>query len=177
MRIWSAGCATGEEPLTVGMALAEAGWFESAPIEIHASDASFVAIEKARRGIYSEDRTRYLPPELRSKYFTLEPAGWQIRAELHKRIQWSVVNLMAEGEVGELAASHIILCHNVFIYFSVKAIRQTLSLFAKRITARGHLISDEGDFFTELVSDTGLFEQHKFAGASLRMKRSNVQSV
>ena len=47
LRIWSAACATGEEPLTIAMALNEAGWFERAPIEIFASDASSKAIERA----------------------------------------------------------------------------------------------------------------------------------
>lgn len=174
LRIWSAGCATGEEPLTIAMTLAEAGWFDRAPIEIHASDASFVAIERARRGIYTETRTRHLLPELRLKYFTLEQEGWQVAAELHNRIQWSVANLMDESEVAELAASDIIFCRNVFIYFSEEKIRQTIHLFAKRMPDRGYLFTDEGDFFTALVSDSGLFELQKINGRSLWMKRSSI---
>ena len=54
LRIWSAACATGEEPLTIAIALNEAGWFERAPIEILASDASTKAIERAVRGVYKE---------------------------------------------------------------------------------------------------------------------------
>ena len=50
IRIWSAPCATGEEPLTIAMVLEEAGWFDRAPIEIHASDGSPAAIAKARAG-------------------------------------------------------------------------------------------------------------------------------
>src|SRR6185436_12723618 len=52
LRIWSAACATGEEPLSIAMALNEKGWLERAPIEIYASDASTNAIEKAKRGVY-----------------------------------------------------------------------------------------------------------------------------
>src|ERR1043165_6878118 len=52
LRIWSAACATGEEPFTIAMALQEAGWFERAPIEIVASDASMAALEKARPGFF-----------------------------------------------------------------------------------------------------------------------------
>jgi chemotaxis methyl-accepting protein methylase len=51
------------------MALSEAGWFDRAPIEIHSSDANSVAIERARRGVHSENRIRDLSPELRPKYF------------------------------------------------------------------------------------------------------------
>src|SRR6185369_4765822 len=93
LRIWSAGCATGEEPLTIAMALSEAGWFDRIQIEIYGSDASFVAIEKAQRGVYSEGRMGGVSPESRSKYFIPVNEGWQVKPELHKRIQWSVTNL------------------------------------------------------------------------------------
>src|SRR4051812_26084108 len=60
LKIRSAACATGEEPLTIAMALEEAGWFDRATIEIYASDASTSAIEKARRGVYRERSFRNL---------------------------------------------------------------------------------------------------------------------
>src|SRR5688572_237466 len=69
LRIWSAACATGEEPYTIAIALAEAGWSDR-PIEILASDASEAALEKARAGFYRERSFRALPPGLREKYFT-----------------------------------------------------------------------------------------------------------
>ena len=62
-------CATGEEPLTIAMALNEAGWFDRTRITIHASDASSAAIAKARIGRYRERSFRSLPPALREKYF------------------------------------------------------------------------------------------------------------
>jgi chemotaxis protein methyltransferase CheR len=72
LRIWSAACATGEEPLTIAMALNEKGWLRRAPIERLASDASPSAIGKARRGLYGERSFRNLAPELRAKYFARE---------------------------------------------------------------------------------------------------------
>ncbi|HEX8291009.1 MAG TPA: CheR family methyltransferase, partial [Pyrinomonadaceae bacterium] len=111
-KIWSAACATGEEPLTIAMALEEGGWFERAAIEIHASDASTSAVEKARRGIYRERSFRNLSPELRAKYFTQEGATktWRVDARLHAAINWGVVNLMDEAEVAPRAASNVIFC-------------------------------------------------------------------
>src|SRR5262245_53166925 len=61
LRIWSAACATGEEPLTIAMALNEAGWFERASIEIVATDASSKAIDRAEKGVYRERSFRNLP--------------------------------------------------------------------------------------------------------------------
>ena len=170
LKIWSAGCATGEEPLTIAMALSEAGWFDRIEIEIYGSDANFVAIEKAQRGVYSESRIIYLSPELRFKYFIPVNKGWRVKPELHKRIRWSVTNLINESEIAEFATSHIIFCRNVFIYFSESAIDQTLRLFGKHMPWRGYLLTDEGDYFTSLMSQVSIFERQKISGASIWMK-------
>jgi chemotaxis protein methyltransferase CheR len=67
VRIWSVPCATGEEPLTIAMALNEAGWFDRAAIEIYASDGSPVAVAKARAGRYPDAIDAGAPPSLREK--------------------------------------------------------------------------------------------------------------
>jgi len=69
LRIWSAACATGEEPLSIAMALNEKGWFYRAPIEIYASDVSPKSLNKAKLGVYSERSFRNLPVFLQEKYF------------------------------------------------------------------------------------------------------------
>ena len=170
LRIWSAGCATGEEPLMIAMALSEAGWLDRIEVEIYGSDASFVAIEKAQRGVYGEIRMRYLSPELRLKYFFPLDEGWQVKPELHKRIRWSVSNLIIESEIDEFATSDIIFCRNVFIYFSESAICQTLRLFGKQMPFGGYLLTDEGDYFTSLMSNVSIFKRQKISGASIWMK-------
>jgi chemotaxis protein methyltransferase CheR len=86
-RVWSAACATGEEPYTIAMAVAEAGLTEQA-IEIVGSDASPAALEKAQRGIYREKSFRSLPPLLRSKYFEEVPEGWKLRSEIKGRVKF-----------------------------------------------------------------------------------------
>ena len=170
LKIWSAGCATGEEPLMIAMTLSEAGWLDRIEVEIFGSDASFVAIEKARRGIYSESKVWPLAPELKSKYFTSLDEGWQVKPELHERIQWSVTNLIIESEMAELATSHIIFCRKVFIYFSESAIRQTLRLFEKQMPRGGCLLTDEGDYFISLMSQLNIFERQVINGVSIWVK-------
>lgn len=139
LRIWSAACATGEEPLSIAMALNEGGWFDRAHIEIHASDASTAAIERARRGIYRERSFRSLPPNLRQKYFSEEQGGSRVAPGLHARIKWATANLMNEEEVSPLANAPVIFCRNVFIYFSDDTIRKTVRLFADRMPEPGYL--------------------------------------
>lgn len=171
LRIWSAGCSTGEEPLTIAMALTEAGWIDRIHIELYGSDASFIAVEKARLGVYGETRIRDLSPELRLKYFTPVNGGWQVKPEIHKRILWSVTNLMGESEIAELATSDIIFCCNVFIYFSASAITQTLRTFGKQMRGGGYLFTDDGDYFKSLMSRVTDFERQQIDCASIWRKR------
>jgi chemotaxis protein methyltransferase CheR len=171
LRIWRASCAPGEEPISIAMALSEAGWFERASIEINASDASYVAIERAIQGVYGETRIRHLDVHLRDKYFTREALGWRVVPELQKLIEWKVANLMSQNEVADLARSHVIFCRNVFIYFTEHAICKTLRLFARFMPAGAYLFSDSGDYFTSLVSSTDLFEPLSTSGSDIWIRR------
>jgi chemotaxis protein methyltransferase CheR len=171
LRIWSASCSTGEEPLSIAMALKEAGWFQRATIEIHASDASYAAIERAVQGVYSEQRIRHLDVRLRDKYFVREQDGWRVVPELHKMIQWKLANLMIQNEVADLAQSQVIFCRNVFIYFTGHAICKTLRLFARFMPVGAYLFSDGGDFFTRLVSSTNFFQPLSVSRSDVWIRR------
>jgi chemotaxis protein methyltransferase CheR len=153
MRIWCAACATGEEPLTIAMALNEKGWLDRAPIEIYASDASPAAIEKARQGTYRERSFRSLSPTLRAKYFTEEDACWRILPELQSKIEWRIANLVVEKEMASLAHSDVIYCRNVFIYFSEESIRKVVGWFSRRMPTPGYLFVGASESLLRLTTD------------------------
>lgn len=168
LRIWSAACASGEEPLSIAMALNEAGWLERAPIEIYASDASPAAIARARAGVYRDRSFRSLPPELRSRYFTSLPEGGErIAPALHGRIHWQVANLMAEDECRLLATAHVIFCRNVFIYFSEAAIGKVASAFHRSMPSPGYLFLGASE---SLLRVTTGFELQEVDGAFVYVK-------
>jgi chemotaxis protein methyltransferase CheR len=167
LRIWSAACATGEEPLSIAMALNEQGWFERAHIEIYASDASAAAIEKARRGIYRERSFRSLPPTLRDKYFSEDQGGLRVAPSLHARIKWATANLMDEGDVLTYATAPVIFCRNVFIYFSDDTIRKTVRLFADRMPEPGYLFVAAAESLLRL---TTRFQFQEIGGAFVYLK-------
>jgi chemotaxis protein methyltransferase CheR len=140
IRIWSVPCATGEEPLTIAMALNEAGWFDRAPIAIHASDASSSAIEKARAGRYRGRAFRSLPPALREKYFVECDNAWQPIPELRDRVaSWSVVNLASAEDIAPYASSPVIFCRNAFIYFSPASVRAVVNALAEKMPLPSYL--------------------------------------
>jgi chemotaxis protein methyltransferase CheR len=156
-RIWSAACASGEEPYSIVMALLEAGWAEH-PIEIYASDASPSALEKAQAGVYREKAFRQTPPGLREKYFIPTDGGWRISEAIAKRVKFQRANLLATEEFSSLARSNAVFCRNVFIYFSAHAIRQTLAAFASRMPVNSHLFVGAAESLLKLTGDFELRE-------------------
>ena len=169
IRIWSVPCATGEEPLTIAMALSEANWFDRVPIEIHASDGSPVAIEKARSGEYRDRAFRSLPPALREKYFVAAGRGFRPVPELAERIaSWSVVNLMAREEVAPCADAPVIFCRNAFIYFSPQSVRRVVDLFADLMPSPGYLCVGASE---SLLSITDRFRLEDIGRAFIYVKR------
>jgi len=160
-RVWSAACATGEEPYSLAIALVEAG-LGSNPIEIVASDASPNALEKARAAIYREKSFRTLPLALREKYFTPVSGGWKLCSEITNRVEFRRVNLFEFAEIAPLARSHVVFCRNVFIYFSPHAVRQTVAMLALRMPPGGHLFVGAAESLLRMTTD---FELREIAGA------------
>ncbi|MFP5212976.1 MAG: CheR family methyltransferase [Acidobacteriota bacterium] len=168
LRIWSAACASGEEPLTLAMVLEEAGWFDRASIEINGSDVSPAAIETARRGIYRERSFRSLPFHLRRKYFEESDNRWKVLPGLHSRVSWSVANMLSEDEAGQLASSPVIFCRNAFIYFSENSIKKAVCLFYKNMPDPGYLFVGASESLIRVTSD---FELREIGGAFVYLKR------
>ena len=158
LRIWSAACATGEEPLTLAIALNEAGWFERASVEIVASDASSKAIERAKRGLYRERAFRNLPAPLRDRYFEPEGSDWRVRSDIHSRINWGIANLIDENQIAPMAAADFIFCRNVFIYFSESAIGRVVRSFARFVRPPGYLFVGAAESLLRVTTDFTLTE-------------------
>jgi chemotaxis protein methyltransferase CheR len=169
LRIWSAPCATGEEPLTIAMALNEAGWFDRVAIELHASDGSPTAIAKAKSGRYRSRAMRALPAPLVEKYFVATGDTFAPVADLSRRISsWSVVNLMDADDIAPFARSPIVFCRNAFIYFSPRAIKRVVDNLAAAMPVPGYLCVGASE---SLLRITNAFELTEVDGAFLSAKR------
>ena len=158
LRIWSAACATGQEPLTIAIALNEAGWFQKASIEILASDASTNAIERAVEGVYRERSFRNLPAHLRARYFQPDGSLWRVRNDIHSRIKWTVANLVDVDQIAPLATADVIFCRNVFIYFSESAIARVVRSFARLMRSPGYLFVGAAESLLRVSTDFTLSE-------------------
>lgn len=150
LRIWSAACCSGEEPLSIAMALAEAGYGHY-PVEIVASDGSAAMLQRARRAAYSERSFRQLPDAMRERYFRDCGDGtWQPVAALSRNIRWTLANLASAADVAPLATADVIFCRNVFIYFSEDAIRAVVKVFSERMPDSGILFLGASEALTRL---------------------------
>lgn len=159
LRIWSAACCSGEEPLSIAMALSEAGWLGDNRVEIVASDASLAMLDRARRGVYGERAFRQLPADLKRKYFTSDGnGGWRPDRQIAGRIQWRSANLADRAQAAPLATADVIFCRNVFIYFSDTAIRNVVDTFANYMPDDGHLFLGASESLTRLSQSFDLVE-------------------
>jgi chemotaxis protein methyltransferase CheR len=168
LRVWSVPCASGEEPLTLAMMLHACGRLDD--VEISASDASQAALNAAAAGLYRERAFRSLPAQMRDRYFTREGPRWQVDPALRDRISWSRVNLLEASEVARRAAVDVILCRNVFIYFSENAIRRVVETFARALPDPGYLCVGAAESLLRL---TDRFELEQIGDAFVYVKRSS----
>lgn len=169
LRVWSAACATGEEPYTIAMALREAGWADY-PIEIQATDGSEAALARAREGVYRERSFRALPPSLREKYFTVSEKGYRLNDTILSRVRFRWGNLVNPVDIGPFASADVIFCRNVFIYFSPSAISRVLGTFAERMPAEGRLFVGASESLLKLTKD---FDLTEIAGAFVYVRRAS----
>ncbi len=113
IRVWSAGCSTGEEPYTIAMVLKETVP-PSFKVEIVASDISLKCLMTARAGFYDDSKIIGIPEKYLGKYFERKPGGWQAKEELMGMIRFDYNNLSHKSNHSDV---DILFCRNVLIYF------------------------------------------------------------
>jgi chemotaxis protein methyltransferase CheR len=141
VRIWSAGCSSGEEPYSIAMLLQEAGYYSHAVFEIFASDINQAVLAKARRGQYRENAFRATDPAVRDRYFAREGDGsWRISDDIRNRVSFGRLNLYDEARVSLLGHVDVIFCRNVIIYFDEASKRVVVGSFYNRLLDGGYLL-------------------------------------
>jgi chemotaxis protein methyltransferase CheR len=136
LRIWSAGCSTGEEPYSIAITLCESLKFTEAwEIEVLATDISRRALRHAERGVYSKRALQNLAPERTDAHFAAGKHGHQVRPRIRKMISFAQMNLIEPVYVGKLDC---IFCMNVLMYFSEARRRAILQRFYDALEPGGY---------------------------------------
>jgi chemotaxis protein methyltransferase CheR len=139
LRIWSAGCSTGEEPYTLAMIILDklkntAGW----NIEIIANDISEDVLQKARQGVYSGITLRNVNPETLIRYFNQTGDTYTVKPEVKALVKFSHINLNDPRKLSLMNNMDAVFCRNVMIYFSDDVKRQIVRGFYDALIPGGY---------------------------------------
>lgn len=142
LRIWSAGCSTGEEPYTIAIILHEVLRAEigSWDIRITANDLSEAVLAQAREAVYSEYSLRTTPKEIVARYFTQDGANFLLKPEVKRLVSFSQINLSDRLQLKRTERSHIVFCRNVIIYFDDEMKKNVIAAFYDNLLPGGYLL-------------------------------------
>ena len=138
IRVWSAGCSTGEEPYSIAILLAEhlgdrAGEYQ---IKIYGTDIDEDALAGARHGMYRMDQLKELPDELLQRYFTRDGQLWRLRRDIRR---WCIFGSHNLTQAPPLSHIDMLVCRNVLIYFGSALQERIMSRFHYAVRDSGYL--------------------------------------
>ncbi|MCL2181622.1 MAG: protein-glutamate O-methyltransferase [Treponema sp.] len=135
IKIWSAGCSTGEEPYTIAMLLTEV-LPKSWNFEILASDISLKCLMTAKEGFYAESRIVGIPDNYLAKYFDKVDGGYKIHSDIHAKIKFDYHNLKNDSGLRNF---DVVFCRNVIIYFDEAAQTNVMARFYDSMAPKSFL--------------------------------------
>lgn len=160
LRIWSAGCSTGEEPYTIAMLLLEQEQLADWSIEVIGTDISQRVLQHARRGIYGASAFRVTDTHFRQKYFDQQSDGnYRINDRVRQLVSISHLNLLDSARMRMLGTFDLIFCRNVIIYFDLAAKKKVVESFYQVLRDSGFLLLGHSE---SLVNVTTLFSLRHF---------------
>ena len=154
LRIWSAGCSTGEEPYTIAILLLESGdWWRDWQVEIMGSDINQRVLHTARKGVYKKGSHRATPPEMLRKYFIDEGKGdYRILDSVRELVSFSCVNLLDPYKTSLIRDIDVIFCRNVIIYFDREAKKKVIESFHEKLREGGFLLLGHSESLINISS-------------------------
>ncbi|HEY2027839.1 MAG TPA: CheR family methyltransferase [Myxococcales bacterium] len=139
IRVWCAGCATGEEAFSAAIVVAEVlqRTHQQQTVKIFGTDADEKAIGFARQGSYTRDRVKGVPKRILDKYFVATGEAYTVRRELRRSTVFGVNNLVADAHISRL---DVVICRNVFIYLDAALQKRVLTRFHFALQPHGILV-------------------------------------
>ncbi len=148
LRIWSAGCATGEEPYSIAITIADSLSFaDSWNVEILATDVGRHALKHAERGIYTGRSIASVTEKQLANHFCSVDSGYQVKPRLQKMVSFAQMNLASAVYVGRM---DLIFCMNVLIYFSEERRRALVQRFYDTLEPGGYLFLGHSESISKM---------------------------
>ena len=162
VRVLSAGCASGDEPFSLAMAIREHAPAAAGNVSITAVDMNPAMLEKARRGRYTDWSLRELPHDLRAHWFRANGSGFALDESLRQAVVFEERNLSQEDpEFWRAQSWDVVFCRNVLMYLDPAIARALVARIARALTAGGHLFLGHAETLRGLSADFHLCHTHE----------------
>lgn len=140
LRIWSAGCSTGEEPYTIAMLILEMGCFQGWRVEIIGTDISHRVLQHSRKAVYGKSSFRATEDHYIRSFFHEQDNGNKVNDEVRELVTISHLNLFDQNRLALLGRMDVIFCRNVIIYFDQAAKKKIIESFNRMLHDGGYLL-------------------------------------
>jgi two-component system CheB/CheR fusion protein len=159
IRMWIAGCATGEEAYSLAMLLFEQLTAARRPVvaKIIATDVDRRSLDFASAGVYDQERLRHVSPERLTRFFIKRSDGYQVSKELRQLIVFAPHNVVRDAPFTRM---HLISCRNLLIYFEPHAQKAVLSLFHFGLAPTGVLMLGSSESPGSLAEEFSSIDDH-----------------
>ncbi len=169
INILSAPCSTGEEVYSIAISLLEEGnLINERDFMLLGIDIDKDAIEKAKKGVYSERSVHKLPKEILEKYFEKVENGYKVKDFLIKAVNFKVVNILDKYSMKKLGKFDVIFSRNMLIYFDEKNKKEALTIFYNILKENGYLLLGHAE---KVPENLGLFKQIKLGNSYVYKKQ------
>ncbi len=135
LKVWSAGCSTGEEPYSIAMVMKDK-LPPSINVEVTASDLSLKSLMTAKEGFYPENKVNGVPEKYLQRYFEKKNNGYQVKDEIKNLVKFDYHNLKNDSGQRNL---DIVFCRNVIIYFDEVAQKSVIEKFYEAMNKHSYL--------------------------------------
>jgi chemotaxis protein methyltransferase CheR len=153
LRIWSAGCSTGEEAYTIAILVAQSRLFEGWDVEVFGSDVSRRVLAAAREARYGPHAFRSEEGEALKPWFAEEAGRWTVVPGIRRLVTFGHVNLVDAGALATVGGADAIFCRNVMIYFDVPTRRGVVRAFHEKLRDGGYLLLGHSESLLHVSAD------------------------
>ena len=158
LRIWSAGCSSGEEAYTISMLLLEHGGFPDWDVQIIGSDISRKVLRQATRARYRQSSLRQTSVVRQRRFFSEVGDQFELPAEVKAPVSFARLNLLEDQSLDLVGMVDVLFCRNVFIYFDAKSRRRVTQSFYNRLRPGGYLLLGHSETLMNLSTEFELVQ-------------------
>ena len=158
IKIWSAGCATGEEPYSIAMAIMENFFPVGMNVSIFGTDISTAALKMAKEGVYSKGSMRAIDTWVLNKYFTQKDGRYCLIDQVQQRVRFNLLNLIEPYFPFEKNSIDVVFCKNVIIYFRLETVKTIIRRLYDMLTEGGYLFLGHSESLWQISDDFKLEE-------------------